>query len=69
MTQIINEKLGAWLLVNGNTRDRLADEIGIARPTLASRLKGDSKWGWEEVIKKAGRVGQLLYMLSCAELC
>ena len=51
MTQIINEKLGAWLLVNGNTRDRLADEIGIARPTLASRLKGDSKWGWEEVIK------------------
>lgn len=51
MTQIINEKLGAWLLVNGNTRDKLADEIGITRPTLASRLKGESKWSWDEVIK------------------
>lgn len=50
MTQIINEKLGAWLLEKGNSRDKLADEIGITRPTLASRLKGDSKWSWEEVI-------------------
>lgn len=53
MTQIINEKLGAWLLINGNTRDKLADEIGITRPTLASRLKGESKWNWDEVIQVA----------------
>lgn len=51
MTQIINEKLGAWLLATGNTREKLADEIGITRPTLASRLNGDSKWNWDEVIR------------------
>ena len=39
--------------VNGNTREKLADEIGITRPTLASRLKGDSKWCWDEVIQVA----------------
>ena len=50
MTQIINEKLGVWLLNSGNTRDKLADEIGITRPTLASRLNGESKWKWDEVI-------------------
>ena len=51
MNQIINEKLGAWLLMSGNTREKLADEIGITRPTLASRLNGESKWYWDEVIK------------------
>lgn len=49
-TQRINEKLGAWLLVNGNTREKLSEELGMTRPTLASRLNGTSKWEWEEVI-------------------
>ena len=51
MTQIINEKLGAWLLVQGNTREKLADGLGITKPTLASRLVGDSAWKWAEVIR------------------
>ena len=53
MTQQINEKIGAWLLENGNTREVLADKIGITRPTLNSRLAGDSKWYWGEVVKVA----------------
>ena len=53
MTQQINEKLGAWLLVDGHTREMLAKEIGITRPTLAGRLSGESKWNWNEVIEVA----------------
>ena len=53
MTQQINEKIGAWLLENGNTREVLADKIGITRPTLNSRLSGESKWYWQEVVKVA----------------
>ena len=50
-TQRINEKLGAWLLKDGNTRDQLAQELGMTRPTLATRLNGTSRWEWEEVVK------------------
>ena len=53
----INEKLGAWLLVEGNTREKLADEIGITRPTLNGRLSGKTPWMWEEVRKVARLVG------------
>ena len=53
MTQRINEKVGAWLIENGNTREVLAEKIGITRPTLNSRLNGDSKWHWSEVVKVA----------------
>jgi|GEM_PF-1474084 hypothetical protein len=53
MTQRINEKLGAWLLQDGHTRQMLADEIGITRPTLNGRLSGESKWNWDEVIEVA----------------
>lgn len=49
----INEKVGAWLLEDGNTRQMLADEIGISRPALANRLSGASKWYWEDVVKIA----------------
>ena len=50
---IINEKLGAWLLEEGHTREILADELGITRPTLADRLSGTTKWRWDEVIEVA----------------
>ena len=64
MNQIINEKLGAWLLVSGNTREKLADEIGITKPTLASRLNGHSRWAWEEVIKVSHITGATLNELA-----
>lgn len=64
MNQVINEKIGAWLLVAGNTRDKLADFIGITRPTLASRLNGESRWYWEEVIKVSQLTGATLNELA-----
>lgn len=53
MTDKINEKLGAWLLKEGNTRELLAEQIGISRPALLARLNGTSKWYWGEVVKVA----------------
>ena len=53
MTDRINEKLGAWLLKEGHTRELLANEIGISRPALLARLNGTSNWNWEEVVRVA----------------
>lgn len=57
MTNKINEKAGAWLLVSGNTQAKLAEALGITRPTLSGRLSGDSKWTWEEVVKLSRLTG------------
>ena len=53
MADKINEKLGAWLLKEGNTKELLAEQIGISRPALSARLNGTSKWYWGEVVKVA----------------
>ena len=50
---IIREKIGAWLLGEGHTRELLASELGMTRPTLADRLNGTTKWRWDEVIEIA----------------
>lgn len=50
MTQRINEKLGAWLIVNNESRENLAQRIGISKPTLNKRISGESEWKWQEVI-------------------
>lgn len=64
MTQRINEKVGAWLLEEGNTRSMLAQEIGISRPVLNSRLNGSSKWSWNEVVKISQITGCTLNELA-----
>ncbi len=67
-TQKINEKLGAWLLSDKhNTRDKLAKELGMTRPTLQNRLNGTSKWEWEEVIKVSKLTGCTLNELAEVE--
>lgn len=48
-----NKEIGAWLLIDGNTRERLAELLGITRPTLATRLTGQSEWTWPEACKLA----------------
>lgn len=53
MENRINEKIGVWLLKEGNTREVLAQKIGITRPTLLKRLNGASGWTWDEVVKIA----------------
>lgn len=50
MNNTINEKLGAWLLVDGNTKNQLAAILGISRPSLNSKLAGKTPWKWDEVV-------------------
>ena len=63
-TQKINEKLGAWLLEEGHTRDQLAKELGMSRPTLQNRINGTAKWEWEEVVKVSRLTGCTLNELA-----
>lgn len=49
-TRRINEKVGA-ILLSGKTREQLSSELGMTRRTLYSRIKGESKWEWEEVVR------------------
>lgn len=64
VNELINEKLGAWLLREGNTQARLAEEIGISRPTLAGRLQGKTKWNWEDVLAISRITGATLDELA-----
>ena len=60
----INEKVGAWLLQEGNTRAKLADAIGITRPTLNARLDGSAQWRFCEVVALADVLGVSLNALA-----
>lgn len=54
MASRVNEKIGAWLLLRvENTKETLADELNMSRPTLYSRIRGDSEWTWDEILKLA----------------
>lgn len=64
MTDRINEKIGAWLLADGHTLEKLATEIGITRPTLRTRLNNESKWNWDEVVAVARLTGSTLDELA-----
>ena len=45
----IAEKVGSWLLKSGNTKARLAKELGMSAATLNNRLSGETEWSWKEV--------------------
>ena len=45
----INEKIGAWLLIDGNTKQKLADELNISTVTLNKKLSGETEWLWPQV--------------------
>ena len=56
MNHKVNEKVGA-LIVGGMTRGQLAQELGISRATLRSRIDGRSGWMFSEVVKIARMTG------------
>ena len=64
MTEKINEKLGAWLVQTGHSKQQLADEIGLSRPALRQRLDGTAKWKWDEVVKVSEITGCTLNELA-----
>ncbi|OUP10964.1 helix-turn-helix transcriptional regulator [Collinsella sp. An2] len=45
----IAEKVGAWLLISGNTKAKLANDLGMSVGTLNNRLSGETEWSWKEV--------------------
>lgn len=64
MNKLVNQAVGAWLLLDGNNRERLAKELGITRPTLNGRLKGESAWTWDEVLTISELTGNTLDELA-----
>lgn len=52
-----SEKVGAWLLKEGNTKKLLAEKLGISVGTLNNRLSGEIEWTWTEVCDLAKAIG------------
>ena len=53
----INEKIGAWLLIEGNTKLQLASALGISTVTLNKKLSGETEWLWSQVCTIADLIG------------
>lgn len=64
MNEILNEKIGAWLLSADHSRRMLAEELRISRPSLNKKLAGTSKWTWEEVVLLSKVLGCTLNELA-----
>lgn len=62
--QGINKEIGAWLLRPGNTREKLADAVGITTPTLSTRLNGSTQWRFSEVVKLSKFIDVTLEQLA-----
>lgn len=57
MTDKINEKIGAWLLIEGNTKQQLANALGISTVTLNKKLSGETDWLWSQVCTISDLIG------------
>ena len=45
----ITEKVGGWLQKSGNTKKKMAAELGITPDSLTNKLAGETPWLWNEV--------------------
>ena len=45
----ITEKVGGWLQKSGNTKKKMAAELGITPDSLTNELTGETPWLWSEV--------------------
>ena len=45
----ITEKVGGWLQKSGNTKKKMAAELGITPDSLTNKLPGETPWLWNEV--------------------
>lgn len=53
----ITEKVGGWLQRPGNTKKKMAAELGITPDSLTNKLTGERPWLWLEVRKIASIIG------------
>ena len=42
-------RVGSWLMEKGNTKQELADRLGISTVSLNRKLDGEVRWTWDEV--------------------
>ena len=52
----ITEKVGGWLQRPGNTKKKMAAELGITPDSLTNKLTGETPWRWSEVVAVASIV-------------
>ena len=45
----ITEKVGGWLQKSGNTKKKMAAELGITPDSLTNKLTRETPWLWNEV--------------------
>nr|DAR27705.1 MAG TPA: Regulatory protein [Caudoviricetes sp.] len=53
----ITEKVGGWLQRPGNTKKKMAAELGITPDSLTNKLTGETPWLWGEVKTAASIIG------------
>lgn len=52
-----SERIGAWLLKEGNNKKKLAGMLNISVGTLNNKIQGDTEWTWSEVCKLSDAIG------------
>lgn len=53
----INVRVGAWLLERGNSKEKLASQLGITTTTLDKKLRAETEWSWGQAQKLATILG------------
>lgn len=53
----LTEKVGGWLQKSGNTKKKMAAELGITPDSLTNKLTNETPWLWSEVCKVALIIG------------
>lgn len=60
----LNCCIGSWLIVPGNSKTKLAHELGLSRPSVTARLKDNRLFTWYEVLKIQELTGASLDSLA-----
>jgi DNA-binding XRE family transcriptional regulator len=53
MNQVIQDKIGVWLMQEDHSKQKLASELGFTVQTLKNRLDGTYEWSWNEMVTLA----------------
>ena len=51
------EKVGVWLMQRGNTKQLLAESLGISTVSLNKKLDEETQWTWKEVCRLSDILG------------
>lgn len=60
----LNETIRLLLTRTGRSQGNLAEALGVKRPSLSQRLRGESRWLFADVVEAANYFGLTLAELS-----